>query len=473
MIDVALVNPRTSLQTKNPKSLQNYQREPPTGLMILAAILEDSGYAVEIVDCSILDNPFSFLRENATNYRLFGITSLTNTYYQAIQLAKTVKRFNPSSYIIMGGPHVSFQYIEAFRDIPFLDAVCIGESEKSFPVLVDLFLNHSVVERLYNDVDLSKTFNTFGKSQEILNSSHLPKGIAFPNQIVLDGFTRTIYEEYTYKNQILSINTTGFPDPTDLNNVPQPARHLIHAYNVADIIVNRGCPNNCTFCSRTKMFPQVRVRSVFDIMKELDDVLYIPTYRFVNFYDNINLNKDFFDDFLDTLVERKFRLPWGAELRVDALAKYQVEKMVQANCKIIATGVESASPEVLQINGKNQSPEKVAKGIALLKSYDIAVQAYFVLGLPGETKETFKKTLEYIRNLPLEHGIDKIEIFPATPYPGSDLYEKRDKFGLKIANNNYNMYNCREIIMETRTLSFQKLSRLMDTAISLKKELGL
>ena len=133
MIDVALVNPRTSLQKPDPnvKYSQRFIREPPTGIMILAAILENKGYAVEILDCSIIDNPFEYLRESAKDVRLFGITCLTNTYYQAIQLAKAAKRFNPSSYIVMGGPHISFQYEEAFQDMPFLDAVCIGESEYS------------------------------------------------------------------------------------------------------------------------------------------------------------------------------------------------------------------------------------------------------------------------------------------------------------------------------------------------------
>jgi radical SAM superfamily enzyme YgiQ (UPF0313 family) len=284
-----------------------------------------------------------------------------------------------------------------------------------------------------------------------------------------------VYDDYTISpfTETLNIKVTGFPDPMNLANVPLPARHLIKAYKVADVIVNRGCPNNCSFCSRTKLFPTVRIRPLEDVMAELDHILSIPSYQFVNFYDNINLNKAYFYDFLDDLIERKFRLPWGAELRADALIDRQVEKMTQSNCRIIATGVESAAPEVLKLNVKNQNPNKVKKGIELLKSFDISVQAYFVVGLPGETKNTFRQTIDYIRNLPLVRDIDKIEFFPATPYPGSDLHSRQDEMGLKIVNHNYNMYNCKEIIMETDTLSFQDISKLMDEAKSLKKELGL
>ena len=476
MIDVVLVNPRTSLQKPDPnvKYSQRMIREPPTGLMILAAILENNGYAVEIMDCSIMSNPFDYLRENAHKYRMFGITCLTNTYYQAIQLAKEAKRFNPSAYIIMGGPHVSFQYKEAFQDMPFLDAICIGESEKSFPYLVDQFLENSVLDGLYEGIDLSETVNSLGKAYKILSSSNeIPKGIIYSSQTHLDGFTKGVYNLHSHIDKENTISTAMFPDPTILKEVPQPARHLIQAYNVADVIINRGCPNNCSFCSRTKLFPTVRVRSLQDVMEEIDQILSISTYKFVNFYDNINLNKTFYYDFLDALIERKFQIPWGAELRADALVERQVEKMKLSSCALIATGVESAAPEVLKLNVKNQDPEKVAAGIALLKKHDIAVQAYFVLGLPGETKETFEQTLEYIRNLPLERGVDKIDVFPATPYPGSDLFSKQKEFGLKILNQNFNMYNCKEIIMETPTLTYKELSKMMDTAKSLKNKLGL
>ncbi len=473
MIDVALINPRTSLQEPTSKPSQKNLREPPTGLMILAAILENKGYAVEIIDCSLLENPFQYLREEADQFRLFGITCLTNTYYQAIQLAKTAKRFNPSSYIIMGGPHVSFQYEEAFRDMPFLDAICYGESEMSFPYLVDLFLEKSVLDVLYSGANLSGTENSFSKTSELLSKSVLPKGIVYPKQIVLDGFTKALYNKFEIQNNTQRIITTGFPEPVNIDEVPLPARHLIRAYNVADVIINRGCPNNCSFCSRTKLFPTVRIRSLSDVMEELNHILTIPSYQFVNFYDNINLNKAFYYDFLDALIERRFRLPWGAELRADALTEKQVQKMTQCNCRIIATGVESASPEVLKINVKNQNPEKVAEGIRLLKSYGIAVQAYFVLGLPGETIDTFNQTLDYIRNLPLEREIDKVEIFPAVPYPGSSLFSDQEAYHLKIVNKNFNMYNCKEIIMETESLSFEDLSKMWKTSQSLKKELGL
>ncbi|MBN2156109.1 MAG: B12-binding domain-containing radical SAM protein [Candidatus Lokiarchaeota archaeon] len=471
MIDVLLINPRTEAS-----SVQNYDREPPTGLMILAAILDKQGYLVEIMDCSVVQNAFEYLRSNAINFRMIGLTCLTNTYYQAVQLAKTAKRYNPSSYIIMGGAHVSFQYEEAFEDMPFLDAICIGESEISFPYLVNLFLGQSSYEFLYDQSEISETKNDPGKSRKLLNTAtDLPKGIIYPSSVKLDSFTKAILgiEVYDGSSQKTSLSIYQFPDPVNIKKVPLPARHLINAYHVADVIINRGCPNNCSFCSRTKLFPTVRIREISDIMAELDHILSIPSYQFVNFYDNINLSTSFFHDFLDALIERRFRLPWGAELRADKLVERQVDKMNQSNCKIIATGVESAAPEVLQLNVKNQDPQKVAEGIKLLKKYGIAVQAYFVVGLPGETTETFEKTLDYIRELPLQEEIDKIEFFPATPYPGSDLFTKRKDFGLKILTKNYNMYNCKEIIMETKTLSYKEISIMMDSAKSLKKRLNL
>ena len=93
---------------------------------------------------------------------------------------------------------------------------------------------------------------------------------------------------------------TGFPDPTDLEALPLPARHLIsRVYSVADIIVNRGCPNQCSFCSRTKLFPKMRIRSVGQVMQEVDYILSGSNYHFINFYENININHKYFNHFLD------------------------------------------------------------------------------------------------------------------------------------------------------------------------------
>lgn len=488
MIDLLLLNPRTSKLVKEEdikKAAPHEElREPPTGIMILASILENSGFSVDILDCSILQKPFNYIRKNIGKYRLLGITSLTNTFLFASQIAKTAKRFNPDLYIIMGGAHASFKFDEILRDYPYIDAVCIGESEKSFPWLVNQLLKIPYVDLVY-EKSTSKSGIKKNKPHRIQNilgsASKIPKGLAYLNTPIispfiagLKGYSPLNVDKLTSSNikQKRTTIFTGFPDPTDLKDVPLPARHLISMnYTVANVLVNRGCPFKCSFCVRTKLFSTVRIRELINVLDEIDQISNYSNYKFVNFYDNLNLNKQYFTKFLEALNARKKKmLPWGTELRADMITKEEAVLMKNTNCRIVATGIESADETVLKKNFKFQDPYKSAEGIRILKNAGIAVQAYFVLGLPGETEESFKKTLEFAKKLPLQKGVDLIEFFVATPYPGSDLDKKYESFGLKkVVDHNYNLYNCENIIMVPETLNYAQLKDMIKEADKIKK----
>ena len=98
-----------------------------------------------------------------------------------------------------------------------------------------------------------------------------------------------------------------------------------------------------------------------------------------------------------------------------------------------------------------------------MKSVDIPVQAYFVLGLPGETELTFHETLDFIKELPLDAN-DKINYFVATPYPGSRLWDEQERFNINIFEYDFTKYDCQHIIFETSDLSVQKLEKLFKIA---------
>ena len=142
--------------------------------------------------------------------------------------------------------------------------------------------------------------------------------------------------------------------------------------------------------------------------------------------------------------------------------------MKEAGCALVATGIESASQEVLNANFKYQDPIQVLNGLKSLKQHDIAIQCYFILGLPGETKSTFQETVNYIRKLPLIHE-DKLEYFAATPYPGSKLWENQEKYKIKIIEKDFSKFDCQHIIFETRDLNFQQLIAMFKIAKELEK----
>ena len=166
------------------------------------------------------------------------------------------------------------------------------------------------------------------------------------------------------------------------------------------------------------MSPVVRIRSLDSILSEIRDIATFQTYDYINFYDNININRKFFHEFCRLFIDNKIEIPWGCELRVDTISAEDAQLLKEAGCRLIATGIESASIKVLEKNLKYQDPKQVEIGIRHLKAVKIPIQAYFVLGLPGETEHTFQETVDFIKLLPFNND-DTINYFAATPYPGS------------------------------------------------------
>jgi len=433
---ILLINPKT---TKSTEINAEYFREPNLGLLYLAAILEDQGIPVDILDLEqfypLNDSDLEGIIENKIQgYSIFGLTTLTNNFNYTLQIIKIIRRLVPQSKIILGGPHASFLYNDILNMENLVNYVCVGEAEQSFPELLRILMNDTGIQEV-----------TITQFESLLRKI---KGIAF-------------------KNHVGRIKFTGTPEPININNLPLPARYkLVHEYyhyRVASVIINRGCPNQCSFCSRQNLFKKPRIRSISSILSEIRDIISLQNYTYINFYDNININKQFFKEFCEMFLKNNINMPWGCELRVDSLTQEEALALKKAGCCLVATGIESASPEVLTKNFKYQNPEEVMIGLNFLKQVEIPVQAYFVLGLPGETEQTFSDTIQYIKQLSFDIT-DRINYFIATPYPGSRLWIEQEQFGINIFENDFSKYDCEHVIFQTNELSRDQLEKLHQKA---------
>ncbi|MFX0101658.1 MAG: B12-binding domain-containing radical SAM protein [Candidatus Hodarchaeota archaeon] len=420
IIDVLLVNPGTELKQRG-----SWNREPPLGLLYLTSILEKKDYLCQLLDLSIDEREIEEILEGIPPARIVAFTALTNMIGRTLELTKRVKNWYKARSMadpveIIGGAHATFVYEEILKGSS-IDFCILGEAESGITSFVEITLSSPKLELIK------------ARFQEQANPG---LELAF-----LDN------------NGNLVVKKSNRGPLDELDRIPFPARHVYplnrpnHVYDTATIIVNRGCPNNCIFCSRQALFKKARWRSPENVLKELEEIHAMGIYNYYNIYDNLTISKAFMDELLEKMIENEnLHLPWGAELRVDMLDEESVKKLVDANCQLVATGVESANPEILKMAGKFQPVEKVAAGLALLKRAGIPVQAYFVIGLPGETRETFEETLEFIKKSPLEPGIDKIDFFAATPYPGSRLHVQRNELGLQIIDSNYENWDCQHLI---------------------------
>lgn len=442
---ILLINPRTS---KLSEVRTQFFREPNLGLLYLAAILDLNNIPVEILDLEQFidlnnDNLKQIITKRISDYKIFGITSLTNTFHLALDITRIIKNQDKESIVILGGPHVSFMYKEILghdqKTENLIDFICIGESENSFLQLVKIL-----------------TTQTLGNKNISSCESQLKsiKGLAYNNS----------------KGELM---VTESADTINLDDLPLPARFKLsqdnYYYSVANVIVNRGCPNQCSFCSRQNLFKTTRIRTIESILHEIRDIQSLQTYNHINFYDNININKEFFRNFCNMFIENTITIPWGCEIRVDTINSEEAQLLKEAGCRLIASGIESANKIVLKRNFKYQDPERVRDGIIHLKENNIAIQAYFILGLPGETEQSVLETIEYIKTLPLDKN-DELNYFMATPYPGSRLWDEKEHFQISIFEKDFTKYDCNHIIFETKELKKDKLVKLHNYTKEIEKK---
>ena len=162
---------------------------------------------------------------------------------RTINIASALKLANPQAIIILGGPHASFCYEELLIGHPEFDLIAVGESENVIVPLLELLLQNPI--QYFSDTSLS---NLYRKEFPL---SEIPFGFAI----------RTLDQQVSYfpslqntlLNRTFEIFFRGWPNPVDINKNPLPARHFLEIpYNVADISFNRGCPNQCSFSSRSE-----------------------------------------------------------------------------------------------------------------------------------------------------------------------------------------------------------------------------
>ncbi|MEX2680667.1 MAG: radical SAM protein [Candidatus Sigynarchaeota archaeon] len=442
-LDLLLVNPATELANRG-----TWNREPPVGLLYIASVLERDGFSSQVIDLSVDDRPIEEILACLPVPRVIGFTCLTNTSKAALRLASKTRTWYktaepPVPIVVIGGPHATFAYKEILPT-GIVDFCFTGEVEGFISRFVGIATEEQDLAVIKKRVAM--------EGEQTINIAFLD------NMGSISGFTEN--ESF----------------PRELDALPFPARHLCPinasdgAYRTATIIVNRGCPNQCIFCSRQALFRECRRRSPENVLAEIRAIHDAGHYDYYNLYDNVTVSREFMKQLLRLIVaDRDLRLPWGAELRADMIDDEAAGLLKQANCKCVATGIESADEGILKIAGKFQSIDNVKKGLAVLKAKKISIQAYFVIGLPGETRTTFEKTVAFLNASPLEPGVDKVDFFAATPYPGSALHERRDELGVEILDHDTDHYDCQHLVCKPSSITMAELEAIWQEAKAIEK----
>ncbi len=384
---VLLINPSPALAAN-----------PPLGVLYVAAALERAGVETKVHDAGFDPNGTE-LRRLLEQWKpeIVGITCTTPLFPHAKHVSETVKSILPESWVVLGGIHPSVAPRQSLTDSA-ADMVAIGEGEILMPALV-------------------RTYPERGKAA----------GVA--------GMTVRIDGEIVEGPPPIRLQ--------DLDDLPLPARHLVDIPKYfknsghdrikwslpqpsLPVIASRGCPYRCAFCGSELVHgKKIRFRSVENIRRELEMLIISYGIRGVYFYDDtLTFDMAWLNDLCHMLKD--LRLSWICGTRLDRVTRPTLEMMKDSGCTLISYGIESGDQEMLRkVLKKGLTLDIIKKNMRLTQEVGITTLANYMLGFPGETEASMKKTIALSRRL--NSDIAEFSIYMALP--GTELAAKAQQVG--------------------------------------------
>lgn len=361
------------------------------------------------LEFEILDTRIASKKEKqkfyTTKFDLIGITLMSGIFNQARAIAKEIKFNNPATLICVGGPYVSSLEEEILNFSEF-DLAVVGEGEVSFKEIID-----------------------YVKGEKKL--------------IEIDGLI--------YRDDKKNI-TTNKPRITrgDVDSLPMPAYDLfkMSKYPNYRILTSRGCPYKCSFCSSADVWEyKWKKRSAEKIVDEIQFLLL--NYGRKTFFfndDTFNMSQKRAEAICDLFIENDLKILWSTPFRADRVDEILATKMKKAGCYNVGIGIESADNDILMMIDKQITIEQITKGIKILRSTGIEVLGQFIIGMPGETNETFKKTLDYA----LSCELDFVLFYSSLPYKKTAQWKYIEQNGTFFHQTMHDFHDIKpRIVFET------------------------
>lgn len=372
-------------------------RLPSLAILHLAAVTRMANHPTKLIDAASMNLTAADLltRIRSDPPDVLGITATTFSIHHAASFAATAKLCFPELRIIVGGPHISAAPLETMERFPVFDVAVTGEGEATIIDLLNAIANRSSLDAIPGIVlRQGENITTTGKRNLLRDLDKLP----YPAWDLLEGFP----ERYA-------------PAPFKVRQLP-----------VASLVTSRGCPNHCIFCDRSVFGMSCRFFSA-------DYVVAMISYLVEKFgIREFSFEDDTFVTFKERLLEichginrLGTRISWSCLGRVNNVDRETLDIMRRAGCWQISFGIESGSQEILSTIRKNVTLDQIRTAVTLCHESGILAKGFFIVGHPGETRETLDQTTRFALELPL----DDISVTMLTPFPGTEIYNRAEEFG--------------------------------------------
>lgn len=416
---------------------RSYLCTPSLGLGYLAAIARKAGHEVEVLNC-LKDKVDSARFEHIIRRKQFGVIGIqifTFDLDRAKEFIHIINSVDPRIKTVVGGYHPTGVVGKIFNDVPQADFAFYSDAEVGFA--------------------------------EFLNKVELGDGSfdSVPNLIwKKDGTVKVNPSRLAPDLDAIPFPAWDLPGMDPRNYPPAPHGGFAMAFPAAPMIVTRGCPLTCTFCTAGKslLAKELRERSVGNVMEEINLLVEKYGVRHILFEDeNLALHKRLLVQLCERLIREKTPIRWSCPsgVRLDTMDRELLKLMKASGCDYLSVGVEFGSARMLKYSKKKLSLETIKEKTKLVKEAGITITGFFLMGMPTETREEMLETIKFARSLP----IDFAQFNNFMPLPGSEAYDQVAVMG-GLNNIDTNKYFVHDVSYSPTGVSRKELKNLQRRA---------
>lgn len=399
---------------------------PPLGLASMAAYLEKRGIAAGIIDCYARPDSDRLIRDHLLAQRpaFIGLSCTTSSFLDGVRIAELARDTLPGIRTIFGGPHVSALKESVLEKFPSVDCTVVGEGEETLAELI-------------------------GRGGDELSAV---RGI-----VHRDGKDGAVH--FTgYRQGGIELDTLPFPAYEKLAGFPGAYKLPIFNYPRVpntSCISSRGCPYACSYCDRSVFGRSFRYNSAGYLYAHLAYLKERFGIRHINFYDDqFTFNRQRVEEFTGMMIDKPLGMTFNCAVRAEHIDRELLYRMRKAGCWMMSLGIESGDEELLAQHRQNADLENLADKIRLIKEAGIRTKGLLMMGLPGETEESIRRSMAYVFSLP----IDDFNLAKFTPFPGSPVYENIHELG--EFDEEWEKMDCMHFQFVTRGMTRERLEEL-------------
>jgi radical SAM superfamily enzyme YgiQ (UPF0313 family) len=367
------------------------------GILKVAAVLEQAGYPLELLDLSGIDNFLEVVDLHVRNSaaRVAALTTTTPQLPAACKIAHRIRAVRPDVRIVVGGPHVTLVHAAVKLE---KRAGRVGRAHQALAKL------EAVFDVLVAGDGETAIFEALADHPPRLIDADDPKGGLF--------MTDANYDASPYPaRHLVDVSTYGY---------------TIEGHRATSLIAQLGCPFGCGFCGgrNSKSLRMIRTRTTHSIVQEIT-MLY-ERYGFTGFMfydDELNVSKSLVE-LMNALADLQSRLAVEFRLRgfvkSELFTEEQAQAMRRAGFRWILCGFEAASPRILENINKRATLQDNNRVLEIARKYDLKVKALMSVGHPGECEESIRAIHTWL----LDVKPDDFDCTVITTYPGTPYYDE-------------------------------------------------